>query len=80
MANKTGTLKKLILAIVVAIGLAIGGYFGLDLTEEDITNAITPIIEDVIGGDDDVVTEDGVPVDEATEEGVPVDEATPASE
>ena len=62
-------LKKLVLAIVVALGVAAAGYFGLDITEEEITNTFAPIVEDVF-------TEEPVVEEEVTEEPVVEEEVT----
>lgn len=46
--NKTSILRKLVLTLLVAVGVAAASYFGLDLTEDDIINFVSPIVESVI--------------------------------
>lgn len=41
-------LKKLIVALVVGLGLLAASYFGFEVSEKDITDVISPIIEEVI--------------------------------
>ena len=50
--QKKNPLKKLIVTIVVALGVALAAYLGLDISEEDIKDTVAPIVEQVIDGDE----------------------------
>lgn len=72
-AKSKKTLKKLALAIVVALGVAIAGYLGLDISEQEIEDLATPLVEDVI---DEVAGDEELPMDEDAPSPEAVEEAT----
>lgn len=49
-------LKKLILAIVVALGVAAATHFGFDISEKEIQEMASPLVEELL----DTVTDEEV--------------------